>query len=102
MQSIIQSLGTARTIVLAGLFLVALLAAQIHWVLLHRATRSRLPATGWNRPFRWGFGLWHVGMLRRDWLPEDGQHFHTWIVRSWLIGVLAMVACFGLLVRWII
>lgn len=87
---------------LAVLWFIAIGSGAIHWLLLHKATRSRAGGVTASRPFRWGFGIWHIGMLRRSWYPDDGRIYYGRIMASYLIGLSAMVVAFGLLVRWLV
>jgi hypothetical protein len=84
------------------LAVTGIVAGTIHWYLLHKATRSRIGGTLAGRPFSHGFGLWHIGMLRRAWLPEDGRYLHPWILRTYFIGLACGVTVFLLLVKWLI
>lgn len=95
-------LSTAQLASLAVLWSIAIVSATIHWSLLHKATRSRAGGLTSARPFRWGFGIWHIGMLRRSWYPDDGRIYYARILASYLVGLSATLAAFGLLVRWLV
>lgn len=93
-------LSRVQMALLLVLWAIAIVASQVHWFFINKATRSRLSTGVGGRSFYWFFGLWHIGMLRRSWYPIDGRQYYGRIIASYAVGASAMLAAFVLFVLW--
>jgi hypothetical protein len=93
-------LAAWQGIVIYSLLATAIIVGFIHWAIVARISRSRQGSSFPDRLLPFGFGLWHLGVLRRSWYPASALPQRRWVVLTYAVSLGCVIAAFGLLMSW--
>ena len=94
-------LGPFRAVVLGCLLALGLISGAVHWAVVARVSRLRSRSMN-ERLLPYGFGVWHLGVLRRSWYPSEAKHLYLWGLASYVTAIVALLGTGALLVAWFV
>jgi hypothetical protein len=95
-------LNPIQALIIAVLLGVLFVAGFSHWMVVARASRLKDDDGGGGRLFPFGFGSWHIGMLRRSWYPAGAQQLYKWSLIAYITAMTALLLIGGLLLWWVV
>ena len=93
-------LSKGQWIIAGVLMAIALIAGFVNFAVLAHVSRMRPGSRISNRLLPFGLGAWHIGMLRRDWYPEDALPLRRWALGSYAISMACLIILGGLMASW--
>lgn len=95
-------LSFSQAVTTIALLSVGVVSGLVHWVIVARVSRLRAGAGIGDRLLPFGFGDWHVGVLRRSWYPEVALPLRRWALLTYAFSVTAVFAVAVLLMVWVV
>jgi hypothetical protein len=96
------NLPPTQALVIAVLIGVMFASGLTHWTIVARASRMKAGSGIGDRILPFGFGDWHIGMLRRSWYPAGARQLYKWALAAYLVALAALVLATGLLIAWVV
>ena len=81
---------------------IAIVAGLVHWLIVARVSRIRAGSGLADRLLPFGFGSWHIGVLRQSWYPDDALPLRRWVLLTYAIGLGGVLVAGGLLMMWVV
>jgi hypothetical protein len=102
MRDVLGGLAGWQVSILVGLLSIDVVAALVHLAIVAYVSRLRPGASAWNRMAPFGFGSWHIGVLRRSWYPNEATHLRRWVLLTWVISMGSLLAVWLLIGIWVV
>ena len=102
MRVLVFQLPMWQGVIVTALLAAALIAGLVHWAVVAEASRRRRGSGLTDRLAPFGFGGWHIGVLRRSWYPPEALPLRRWVVFTYIVNMAVLLIAAALLIAWVI
>ncbi|MGH7650647.1 MAG: hypothetical protein ACREMS_02275 [Gemmatimonadaceae bacterium] len=95
-------LTAGQATVITTVLCSAVLVGLAHWLIVARVSRTRNGSGLADRLLPFGFGSWHIGVLRRSWYPDDALPLRRWVLITYWFSLGGVLLVAALLMIWVV